>query len=136
ADEIIKTIEKAKNIASLPFAVFKVSGMGNVNLLEKMSMHQRHLTRQEEMRFDQLKARVERICLKAFENDVPVLIDAEESWIQPAIDKMTEMMMERYNKEKPIVFHTLQMYRHDRFNYLEKLYEKACNNGFFIGVKP
>jgi len=44
-------------------------------------------------------------------------------------------MMESYNKEKAIVFNTLQMYRHDRLDYLKGLAERAREKGFHIGMK-
>ncbi len=76
-----------------------------------------------------------KICKKAFEKQVRILIDAEESWIQNSIDNLAEMMMMKYNKQNPIVFNTVQMYRHDRLNYLKSLFESAKQNDFKIGIK-
>ena len=69
--------------------------------------------------------RFHEICDKALAYDVPILIDAEESWMQDAADMLVEELMEKYNTEKAIVFNTLQMYRHDRMNYLRKLHHNA-----------
>jgi proline dehydrogenase len=43
--------------------------------------------------------------------------------------------MRKYNKDKVIVFNTLQMYRWDRMDYLKTLHERAKTEGFFIGMK-
>lgn len=75
------------------------------------------------------------VCGKAYEYDVPILIDGEESWMQDAADELAESMMFKYNKETAIVFNTLQLYRHDRFDYLKELHQKATEGGFKIGVK-
>jgi proline dehydrogenase len=77
----------------------------------------------------------EKTCKVAVEKDVPLLIDAEESWMQKAADELIEVLMETYNTEKAIVFNTLQMYRHDRMEYLKTLHEKAKEKGFYIGMK-
>jgi proline dehydrogenase len=79
--------------------------------------------------------RFEATCKKAHDLDVSLLIDAEESWMQDAADQLVEQMMRKYNKEKAIVFNTLQMYRWDRMDYLNDLYKKAKTDGFKIGVK-
>ena len=82
-----------------------------------------------------LHQRLERICQANFDANVPVYIDAEESWIQPAIDRLVETMMAKLNKEQAIVFQTVQMFRHDRLEYLKSLIEKARREGFKVGVK-
>ena len=74
-------------------------------------------------------------CKTAYSKDVALLIDAEESWMQDAADDLVEDMMRKYNKEKVIVFNTLQMYRWDRMDYLKALHERAKADGFYIGMK-
>jgi proline dehydrogenase len=64
-----------------------------------------------------------------------LLIDAEESWMQDAADDLVAQMMKKYNKEKAIVFNTLQMYRWDRLDYLKDLHQQAKTEGFYIGMK-
>ncbi|MDO9260588.1 MAG: proline dehydrogenase family protein, partial [Flavobacteriaceae bacterium] len=71
----------------------------------------------------------------AFENKVPLMIDAEETWMQKAADDVIESMMEKYNKEKAIIFGTLQLYRWDRLDYLKGLHQRAKEKGFVIGMK-
>ena len=79
--------------------------------------------------------RFDRICKKASEKNVKILIDAEESWIQDSIDSIVLMMMKKYNKQKTIVFNTVQMYRHDRLEYLKNLHNSSKQNDFKIGIK-
>ena len=110
--EILKTIDKAKNNQAVPFCVFKVTGMADFSLLEKIQTKE-PLSEAEKTAFERLRNRVDRICAKACEFKVPVLVDAEDSWIQDAIDALAYEMMEKYNKEQAIVFNTYQMYRAD-----------------------
>ena len=74
-------------------------------------------------------------CDLAKELNVRMLIDAEESWVQDAIDEMAESMMETYNQSEAIIFTTVQMYRKDRLPYVKELIQKAEKKSFKIGVK-
>ncbi|MGC6469905.1 MAG: proline dehydrogenase family protein [Flavobacteriales bacterium] len=132
--EIIRTIERAKNDTSIPFAVFKVSGLGALELLEKISSN-KLLTVKETNDFDLLKERVNKICQTAFDLDVKVFIDAEESWIQDAIDDIATAMMQKFNSKKAIVYNTLQLYRWDRLAFLKQLFADAENNNYYLGLK-
>jgi proline dehydrogenase len=133
--EIIATIERAKSSKHIPFAVFKVTGISRFGLLEKMNDPSAALTDAEKKEFQELFNRVDRICKHGFDNRVPVFIDAEETWIQDTIDRLCTSMMARYNKEKAIVFNTLQMYRHDRIAFLQTALEEATRGGFKYGIK-
>src|SRR5690606_30205128 len=70
-----------------------------------------------------------------YENDILMLIDAEESWMQDAADDLVTEMMKKYNREKALVFNTAQMYRHDRLDYLKRRSAQAEAEGFHIGMK-
>jgi proline dehydrogenase len=134
-DEIIATIHAAKNDPTIPFAVFKVTGIGRFDSLEKANNGTTQLTKNDRLSFQLIVSRVDKICLSAFENGVPLFIDAEETWIQDAIDTIVRDMMRKYNKEKAIVYNTLQMYRHDRLAFLHAEIEIARAEGFHYGVK-
>jgi proline dehydrogenase len=134
-DEIISTIQTAKNNPKIPFAVFKVTGIVRTDLLEKVNSSEQELTAQEKADYTKALARVNAICKAAYEANVPVFIDAEDSWFQDAIDRMTNAMMAMYNKEKAIIFNTLQMYRHDRLAFLKKTHQEGIAGGYFIGIK-
>lgn len=130
----LKTIEFAKERQAIPFAVFKPTGFGRLDLYTKVG-EKSTLTSAEQSEWDNVKIRFEKVCKTAHEKDVALLIDAEESWMQDAADDLVEEMMCKYNKEKVIVFSTLQMYRWDRLDYLKSLHERAKTKGFYIGMK-
>lgn len=132
--ETIRTIETAAGNPHIPYCVFKVTGLCRNSLLEKLSDNS-PLSDLEMARFDRLMGRIDTICKSAWETGTPIFIDAEESWIQPAIDRLATAMMEKYNKERAVVYNTLQMYRHDRMAHLHQAYETAQAQGYFYGVK-
>jgi proline dehydrogenase len=133
-EKTLKLIEFAKEKKTIPFAVFKPSGFGRIDLYEEVSLGKK-LTRAESDEWNRVVGRFEKVCKASYDSDVALLIDAEESWMQDAVDNLVEEMMVKYNKSKPIVFNTLQMYRWDRLDYLKKLHEKSKAEGFFIGMK-
>lgn len=135
AEEVIKTIEKAKSNDAIPFAVFKPSGVSKFSLLEKANKGVASLSKKDVIEYEKVLERINSICKRAYDLKVPVFIDAEDSWIQDAIDRIAEQMMERYNKEEVYVFNTLQMYRWDRIDYLKKIHQIAKEKGYKIGVK-
>jgi proline dehydrogenase len=130
----LKTIDFAAERKSIPFAVFKPTGFGRFDLYQKIG-EQLRLTAEEEQEWERVVNRFDIVCKTAHAKDVALLIDAEESWMQDAADDLVADMMRKYNEEKAIVFNTLQMYRHDRLDYLKELYEQAKAEGFYIGMK-
>ena len=130
----LKTIEFAKEREAIPFAVFKPTGFGRINLYEKVG-EQAELSGSEQDEWQRVINRFDTACKAAFEKDVLLLIDAEESWMQDAADAIVTDMMRKYNKQKAIVFNTLQLYRWDRLDYLKQLHEQAKIEGFYIGMK-
>ena len=134
-DEIIASIATGKANDHIPFAVFKVTGIARTDLLEKANNPNTTLTDQEKNDFAAVMARVDAICNAAHESNVPVFIDAEDSWFQDAIDRMANAMMAKYNTEKAIVFNTLQMYRHDRLEFLKKTHQEAIAGKYYPGIK-
>jgi proline dehydrogenase len=130
----LKTIEFAKERDAIPFAVFKPTGFGRFYLYEKLGEKQ-PLTAEEQIEWNRVVERFDIVCKTAYEKDVALLIDGEESWMQDAADDVVAEMMRKYNKEKAIVFNTLQLYRWDRLDYLKKLHEQAKSEEFYIGMK-
>lgn len=133
-DMTLKTIDFAQAREAIPFAVFKPTGFGRFHLYEKLGENQ-PLSTDEQKEWDRVVKRFDIVCKAAHEKNVALLIDAEESWMQDAADDLVADMMRTYNKEKAIVFNTLQMYRHDRLDYLKKLHQQAQAEGFYIGMK-
>ena len=130
----LKTIDFAKERLAIPFAVFKPTGIGRLDLYEKVGA-KKELSETEKTEWEKVLDRFDSICKTAYEKDVALLIDAEESWMQDAADAIVEDMMKKYNKHKVIVYNTLQMYRWDRMDYLKKLHEQSQKDGFHIGMK-
>jgi len=137
-DEAVKKILKIINFCedrkSIPFAVFKPSGFGRFKIYQKITEN-KTLSNEEKSEWLRIVERFHTVCKSAKEKDIPILIDAEESWMQDAADNLIEELMETYNKDKAIVFNTLQMYRHDRLDYLKSLHQKAKEKNFYIGMK-
>ncbi len=132
--ETIRTIDNASGSKHIPFSVFKVTGIGSFDLLEKIQKRD-PLSAQEAAAFQRIRERVDNICRRAYEKKVPVLIDAEETWIQEPIDMLAEEMMAKYNKEEAIVLNTYQLYRTESLSNLKTAYRKAIDNNYFLGAK-
>jgi proline dehydrogenase len=131
-EEIKKTILKANHKPEYPFCVFKPTGVGRFALLEKVDAGTK-LEMEELEEFYRIKKRMESICQTAYDNDVRLFIDAEESWIQNSVDDIVNEMMAKYNTQKAIVFNTIQLYRKGRVDYISKCIEEA--NGYYLGFK-
>ncbi len=133
--EIIRTIEFAhQNKNNVPFSAFKITGIGRFVLLAKKS-DEAELSDEETEELERVYNRVDSIFRKGHELGVPVLIDAEHSWIQPYLDKLVLEMMEKYNREKAIVQNTYQMYRHDSCDRIKEHLKHATDKGVLFGLK-
>ncbi len=133
-EKTLKILDFVKEKDAIPFAVFKPTGFGRFALYQKITEKQ-PLNDSEKEEWNRIIARYEKVAKRAYDNDVPLLIDAEESWMQDAADDLIETLMEKYNQDKAIVFSTLQMYRHDRMDYLKGLHQRAKEKGYHIGMK-
>ena len=134
-EETIRSIDFAKGNPNLAYAVFKPSTITTDEILAKASEHPDELTIAEKALFQDYRERFAALCKRAYENDVRLIIDAEDYCFQDAIDAQTDEMMRLYNKKRAIIFATLQMYRHDRLPYLEKIYADAKEKGYIPGIK-
>ncbi len=132
--ETLNAIKNAGTNPNIPFAVFKPTAFTTADILTKASAGD-SMTDEEKAEAQNFKDRVNILCETAYELDIPILIDAEDSWFQNFIDETVEEMMLKYNKEKAIVFNTWQMYRHDRLEHLKATYEKAIDGDYFLGAK-
>ncbi len=130
-EEILLTLEKSAKTEHIPFCVFKVTGVMRFELMEKVQAGNK-LSKEEEEEFQRAKKRVDTICCRATEVNTKVLIDAEESWIQNVIDGIALEMMASCNKEKCYIYNTIQLYRHDRLEYLKNC---ISTYDFFQGYK-
>ncbi|GGG48550.1 proline dehydrogenase family protein [Bizionia arctica] len=133
-DKTLEIINFSQNKEAMPIAVFKPTGFGKPILYEKKSEGVA-FTPEEQEQWNRIEARYDKVCKLAKEKDVELLIDAEESWMQKSVDELVTKMMQHYNKEKPVVYNTLQMYRHDRMDFMKKELVHAKENGYFLGYK-
>lgn len=133
-EETLRTIEQAKENEDIPFCVFKITGLGAFDLLEKVQNKDK-LTLEEESAYSRVRDRVQMICQRAFDTNTPILIDAEETWIQNTIDNLTYEMMLQFNKERTIIYNTFQMYCVDMVQNLKNAFQNAARDGYYLGAK-
>ena len=133
-DQGIKILNESENKNYIPFVVFKLTGLINFEILEKKNKNIL-LDQSEENTYNIFLKRLKQICDKAKEINTPVFIDAEESWIQNAVDEIVLNLMKKYNQENVLIFNTIQMYRNDRIDYLNKIIDVGNKEKFKIGLK-
>ena len=133
-EKALKTLDFVKEYAAIPFIVFKPTGFGRFKLYQKIT-EGHSLNKDEKEEWQRVVNRYDKVCKKAHDLEVSILIDGEESWMQGAADELAEAMMRKYNQKKAIVFNTLQTYRWDRLDYLKRLHKDALENNYFIGMK-
>ncbi len=149
-EEFIRVIDYAATQPNIPFMSIKVTGIARFSLLEKMdsAMHQRQgtlmkkytatldaLDESERHEWQRVVNRLLKICDIAFQKNIGVLVDAEETWIQDPVDALTMLMMDKLNRDKAVVFNTIQLYRHDRLTFLKDSYTAAAERNFILGAK-
>jgi proline dehydrogenase len=150
-NEFIRVINFAATQSNVPFMSVKITGMARFGLLEKIhslmngsdadslikrySVALEQLTTEERAEWQRVADRTIRICQAASHANVGFLVDAEETWIQDPLDALTMLMMDEYNKTKLVVWNTLQMYRHDRLDFLYKAHKAAKERNFLLGMK-
>jgi proline dehydrogenase len=133
-EETLRTIDNAAHNDFIPFTVFKPSAFAISKVLEKKSAGH-SLTPEEEKEFENFRNRVDTLCKRAYELNVPIMVDAEHYCYQDCIDGVVMEMMEKYNHKKAIVYNTYQMYRHDRMDVFRRDLETARKKDFYLGIK-
>ena len=133
--EIIRTVIKAADNPNIPFSVFKVTGIARFHILAKASDASYTLSEQELAELKKIQNRFDAIVEKAYELKVRIFVDAEESWIQPVIDRMVMEASKKYNRERCYVYNTVQIYRHDRLEFVKNCIEIAREEDFMLGFK-
>lgn len=149
-DEFIRVIRFAATQPNVPFMSIKVTGFARFGLLERLdefmqktsgSLISRYqsalmqISAEELNEWTRVTERMKTICDAAAQSNVGFLVDAEETWIQDPVDALTMLMMEEYNKQRLIVYNTIQLYRHDRLAFLKQCYSLSREKEFLLGVK-
>ncbi len=151
AEQFKKVISYASTQPNIPFISIKITGLTSVALLEKLNSPLTYFEKNQDLipletrinelpneelhKWNKLLDRVDSISQLAAEKNIGLMIDAEESWIQEPIDFMAESLMKKYNKEKVIVYNTIQLYRQDRLNFLKNSFKHARENKYILGIK-
>jgi proline dehydrogenase len=151
AEEFERVINYAATQPNIPFISIKVTGFARFALLEKLDAQMQlskyqnlipnfntaleTLSEVEKQEWKRVEGRMRSICIAAHKAGVGVLVDAEETWIQDPVDALTMLMMDEYNKDGLVVYNTIQLYRHDRLDFLKVSYEGAVERGFLLGAK-
>lgn len=133
-EEFLRAIQFADAHDSVPVITIKLTGLGHKKLLEKLDANEQ-LDKIEEIQVENMQRRLDEVCSVASQNRVGVFIDAEESWMQDAIDQLVDEMMAKYNTSRVVVYNTYQFYRHDRLEYLKASHKAALEGGYMIGAK-
>ena len=134
-EEILQNIKFAQGNPAIPFVVFKPTGFGRIDLYDKVGNNPEFLTDAEKEEWNKVVARFEGVCKESYERNVVLMVDAEETWMQGAADNLVNEMMAKYNKEKAVIWNTVQMYRTGRLEYLAEDLERAKNGNYFLGYK-
>jgi len=134
-DETIRSIDFAKGNPNISYTVFKPTAMVTDELLCKASEKREKLSLNEIREYRKFRERFMALCERAYKNNVRILVDAEDYCFQDAIDELTEEAMRTFNAKRAIVFTTLQMYRHDRIPYLQKIWQDSQTNKYIPGIK-
>lgn len=127
-------IHMASENNALPFEVVKPTGIGRFYIWQKITEKQ-PLTNEEELEWERIYNRVDLLCKTAVDSDIALLFDGEETWMQDAADDLIQQMMQKYNHGKAYIYNTIQCYRHDRLEYIMRLYEDAKANDYLVGAK-
>ncbi len=149
-EEFKRVIDYAATQPNIPFMSIKVTGFARFSLLEKLdesmskaagTLMKRYLNAveslsdQEKEEWHRVRLRMQQLCEEANKKNIGILIDAEETWIQDPVDALTILMMDVFNKEKVVIYNTLQLYRHDRLQFLKDSHEAAAERNFILGAK-
>ncbi|HEA29606.1 MAG TPA: proline dehydrogenase [Leeuwenhoekiella sp.] len=133
-EKVSNVIDFSEDKKAMPFSVFKPSGFGRFEIFQKVGAR-KELSTSEEKEWQRIRERFDRVCAQAEAAGIYLLVDAEESWMQDAADRLVEEMMEKYNKERAVVSNTIQCYRWDRLDYVKVLHQDAIKKNYKLGLK-
>lgn len=133
-EEMLREMDFAKANPNVPSISCKLTGLGRFGLFAKLDAKEK-LTESEQAEWERFKSRFERLCKQAYDMQMGLYIDAEETWIQQPIDDLVEEAMSRYNKERAVIYNTTQHYRNDRVEYLKGAIKRAQEGDYLFGIK-
>ena len=131
---VLQTLALAAHEPGLSLGVFKMTGIAPHELLEKMTAGA-DLTSSEEAQLERVRNRIRRMAQFAAKSGRILMIDAEETWIQGAIDQLAREAMQEFNRYGLVVMTTIQCYRVGRSVQLQADLAYAADQGYYYGVK-
>ncbi len=132
--ENLRAIQFASTHQGAPVISSKITALASDEILEKYQLKV-GLSPEEQKAFDRIVQRLDTLCHAAWEKGIRIFFDAEETWIQDTIDDLVKKMMEKYNKENVVAYHTYQLYRKDKLQSLYADYLEAKEKGYILGAK-
>ncbi|CAB05117.2 Proline dehydrogenase 1, mitochondrial [Caenorhabditis elegans] len=94
-----------------------------------------NLSNEEEQEFRNMVRRTLDVAEYAIEKGVRIMVDAEQTYLQPAISKITIEMMKKYNKGRGNIFNTYQAYLKGTLQNMEADMQVARREGWHFGAK-
>ncbi|KAK5616783.1 hypothetical protein CRENBAI_020470 [Crenichthys baileyi] len=92
-------------------------------------------TAEEESQMKRMLQRVDILAKHALENGVRLMVDAEQTYFQPAISRLTLEMQRKFNREKPVIFNTYQCYLKEAYDNVTLDVELSRREGWYFGAK-
>uniref|UniRef100_A0A8C2CYF9 Proline dehydrogenase n=1 Tax=Cyprinus carpio TaxID=7962 RepID=A0A8C2CYF9_CYPCA len=92
-------------------------------------------TKEEERQMKRMLQRLDVLAKHAVENGVRLMVDAEQTYFQPAISRLTVEMKRIFNKDKAVVFNTYQCYLKEAFDNVSMDVELSRREGWCFGAK-
>jgi proline dehydrogenase len=133
-DMVLETIRTASKAKRQLFAVVKPSAIGPFGLFEQKAAG-KPMTAQDHVAWEKIGNRMKNLAKAAQENQVVLMVDAEESWIQHAVDELIHPLMRQYNRNQVVIAITLQFYLKGRDAEYANLLKDAATNQYHLGVK-
>lgn len=131
--KLLETIRFSSR-SGVPYAACKPSGLMDLAILGKVQAGA-DLTPEEAAEFQAGRGRLDLLCDEASRHGVRLFVDAEWVYMSEPVDEMVLAMMRKYNRERPVVYHTLQMYLRRSPAYLAELLELSRQEGWTFACK-
>ncbi|XP_039626501.1 proline dehydrogenase 1, mitochondrial [Polypterus senegalus] len=92
-------------------------------------------TDEEEKQMKRMLQRMDVLAKEALRHGVRLMVDAEQTYFQPAISRLTLEMQRKFNTEKPIIFNTYQCYLKEAYDNVSVDVELSRREGWYFGAK-
>ncbi|XP_061762102.1 proline dehydrogenase 1, mitochondrial isoform X4 [Nerophis ophidion] len=103
--------------------------------LGKLEPLMKDFAAEEEGQMRRILQRMDVLAKHAVENGVRLMVDAEQTYLQPAISRLTLEMQKVYNKDKPIIFNTYQCYLKEAYDNITLDVELSRRKGWHFAAK-